>query len=66
MSDLKIGFIGVGGVAQPHLNTLNALDGVQISAVCDAFADRAKEVGEKFSASIYRLAISWARSCDKH
>jgi predicted dehydrogenase len=53
MSDLKIGFIGVGGVAQPHLNTLSAMDGVQISAVCDAFADRAQEVGEKFGAAIY-------------
>lgn len=53
MSDLKIGFIGVGGVAQPHLNTLSAMDGVKISAVCDAFADRAQEVGEKFSAAIY-------------
>ena len=50
---LKIGFIGVGGVAQPHLNTLNAMDGVEISAVCDAFADRAAEVGEKFGASVY-------------
>lgn len=53
MKQLKIGFIGVGGVAQPHLNTLNAMDGVEISAVCDTFADRAKEVGEKFNASVY-------------
>ena len=50
---LKIGFIGVGGVAQPHLNNLSAMDGVQISAVCDAFADRATEVGEKFGAAVY-------------
>ena len=50
---LKIGFIGVGGVAQPHLNNLSAMDGVEISAVCDAFADRAAEVGEKFGASVY-------------
>ncbi|PQV64282.1 putative dehydrogenase [Abditibacterium utsteinense] len=53
MSELKIGFIGVGGVAQPHLNNLSAMDGVKVSAVCDSFADRAKEVGEKFSASVY-------------
>ena len=53
MNELKIGFIGVGGVAQPHLNNLTAMDGVRVSAVCDAFADRAKEVGEKFSASVY-------------
>ncbi len=53
MNELKIGFIGVGGVAQPHLKNLTAMDGVRVSAVCDAFADRAKEVGEKFSASVY-------------
>jgi predicted dehydrogenase len=53
MNELNIGFIGVGGVAQPHLNTLTAMDGVRVSAVCDTFADRAKEVGEKFSASVY-------------
>lgn len=53
MSDLNIGFIGVGGVAQPHLNNLHAMNGVRISAVCDAFADRAKETGEKFGAAIY-------------
>lgn len=53
MSDLNIGFIGVGGVAQTHLNNLHAIDGVRVSAVCDAFADRAQSVGEKFGAAIY-------------
>lgn len=53
MSELKIGFIGVGGVAQPHLNNLSGMDGVRVSAVCDAFADRASEVGQKFGASVY-------------
>ena len=53
MSDLNIGFIGVGGVAQPHLNNLHAMDGVRISAVCDVFAERAQEVGEKFGAKPY-------------
>ena len=53
MSNLKIGFIGVGGVAQPHLENLNGQDGVQIAAVCDAFADRAQATGEKYGAAIY-------------
>lgn len=53
MKPIKIGFIGVGGVAQPHLNTLNEMEGVRVGAVCDAFEDRAKEVGAKFSASVY-------------
>ena len=53
MKQLNIGFIGVGGVAQPHLNNLTAMEGVKISAVCDTFADRAKEVGQKFDAAVY-------------
>ena len=53
MQQLKIGFIGVGGIAQPHLNHLHAMEGVEIGAVCDTFADRAQEVGEKFGAAVY-------------
>ena len=53
MKQLKLGFIGVGGIAQPHLNHLHAMEGVEIGAVCDTFADRAKEVGEKFDAAVY-------------
>lgn len=53
MSALRVGFIGVGGVAQPHLQNLSAIDGVQITAVCDTFADRAQQVGEKYNAAVY-------------
>lgn len=53
MKQLNIGFIGVGGIAQVHLNHLKDMEGVNISAVCDTFADRAKEVGEKFDAAFY-------------
>ena len=50
---MKIGFIGVGGVAQPHLQNLSNIEGVEISAVCDIMADRAREVGEKYAAKSY-------------
>lgn len=53
MSDLNIGFIGVGGVAQAHLNNLTAMDGVRVSAVADTFAENAQKAGEKFSAAVY-------------
>ena len=53
MKQLNIGFIGVGGIAQLHLDHLKEMDGVNISAVCDTFEDRAKEVGEKFDAASY-------------
>ncbi len=53
MKQLNIGFIGVGGIAQIHFNRLTEMEGVKISAVCDTFADRAKEVGDKFDAPSY-------------
>jgi len=53
MSQLKIGFIGVGGVAQPHLENLSKIEGVAITAVSDTFADRAAATAEKYGASAY-------------
>lgn len=53
MQELNIGFIGVGGVAQPHLQNLTSIEGINISAVCDAFADRALATGEKYGAEVY-------------
>lgn len=50
---MDIGFIGVGGVAQPHLQNLSAMDGVKIQAVCDIVADRAQSVAEKYGAKPY-------------
>ena len=53
MKQLNIGFIGVGGIAQIHFDRLTEMEDVKISAVCDTFADRAREVGDKFEAPSY-------------
>jgi myo-inositol 2-dehydrogenase/D-chiro-inositol 1-dehydrogenase len=50
---MRIGFIGVGGVAQPHLQNLSAMDGVQIAAVCDIVPERVQQVAESFGAKGY-------------
>jgi myo-inositol 2-dehydrogenase / D-chiro-inositol 1-dehydrogenase len=50
---MDIGFIGVGGVAQPHLQNLSAMDGVRIAAVCDIVPERVAAVAEKYSAKPY-------------
>src|SRR5688572_29833827 len=50
---MNVGFIGVGGVAQPHLQNVSNLRGVKISAVCDIVAERALQVGEKYGAKHY-------------
>jgi len=50
---MNIGFIGVGGVAQPHLQNLSKIPGVNIAAVCDVQEDRAKKAGETYGATPY-------------
>lgn len=50
---MNIGFIGVGGVAQPHLQNLQKMRGVKISAVCDINAERAQEAGATYGANVY-------------
>ena len=50
---MKIGFVGVGGVAQPHLKNLSQMDGVQIAAVCDIVPERVQQVAETYNAKGY-------------
>jgi predicted dehydrogenase len=46
---LKVGVIGVGRVAMAHLNAaMDLRDGVELMAIADVRADRAKEVAEEF------------------
>lgn len=50
---MKIGFVGVGGVAQPHLKNLSQMEGVQIAAVCDIVPERVQQVAEAYNAKGY-------------
>ncbi len=50
---MRIGFVGVGGVAQPHLKNLSQMEGVQIAAVCDIVPERVQQVAEMFGAKGY-------------
>jgi predicted dehydrogenase len=45
---LNIGFIGVGGVAQVHMRSLEAMDGVRIAATCDVRLDAAQAACRRF------------------
>lgn len=48
---LSIGIIGLGGVAQAHLQAIELLSCVRLIAVCDVRPDAAKEVAHRFSAT---------------
>lgn len=50
---VRVGIIGLGGVAQAHLKAFELLDSVRLVAVCDVRAEIAEEVGGQFSAKAY-------------
>ncbi|HEV8637674.1 MAG TPA: Gfo/Idh/MocA family oxidoreductase [Chloroflexota bacterium] len=45
---VRVGFIGVGGVAQVHLRALEAIDGARIVAVSDASAEAAQATARRY------------------
>lgn len=48
MSDLKLGIIGLGGIAQKHLEAFGKLKRVRISALCTASADNLARHSQKW------------------
>lgn len=48
-----LGIIGLGGVAQVHLNAYESLDTVSIASVCDVRAELAHTVAEKYQAKAF-------------
>jgi myo-inositol 2-dehydrogenase/D-chiro-inositol 1-dehydrogenase len=45
---VRVGFIGVGGVAQVHLRSLESIDGAKVAAVCAASGESAHAVARKY------------------
>ncbi|MFD0960798.1 Gfo/Idh/MocA family protein [Paenibacillus chungangensis] len=56
MKMVRIGFIGVGGMAQHHMKTLQNMEGVQLTAIFDINEERAKEVSAQFGSKTYASA----------
>lgn len=53
MTNVKVGFIGVGGIASVHLKNISNIEHASIAAVCDISAERVKQVGEQYKANGY-------------
>lgn len=51
---VKVGFIGVGGVAQPHLKNIDAMAGATVEAVCDLDEARMNSAAETFKAKPFK------------
>lgn len=52
-NDLRIGFVGCGGIGQHHLGAWRNVPGAKIVAVCDIKQDRADKAGEAMDAKVY-------------
>lgn len=50
---VRIGFIGVGGMAEHHMNILKNIETAVLTAVYDINAERANQMGEKFGAAVF-------------
>lgn len=53
MSKVKVGFLGVGGIATVHLNVVSKIENAKIVAVCDISEENAKKQGAAYQAAVY-------------
>ncbi|MEK3889965.1 Gfo/Idh/MocA family protein [Bacillus sp. FSL K6-3431] len=53
MTKVKVGFLGVGGIATVHLKNVQKMEMAEIVAVCDISEENAKKQGEAFQATVY-------------
>ncbi|MBV6477371.1 MAG: Myo-inositol 2-dehydrogenase [Ignavibacteria bacterium] len=54
MSKVKLGIVGLGGIAQVvHLPTLSKMDDVEITAVCDSELSKARNIASKYGVKRY-------------
>ena len=50
---VRIGFIGTGGIAGTHFNTLSQIDEAQLIAFCDVVAAKAEAAARRFEGKAY-------------
>lgn len=61
---LSVAMIGLGGVAQAHLQAFDMLDTVRLSAVCDVREEVAKETAERYGSQAYIDYNALLKECD--
>ena len=48
MAKLKVGIIGLGGIARAHCSAIDTLDNVEVVAVADLFEEKRREYMQKY------------------
>lgn len=51
---VKVGFIGTGGIAGSHLNSLKTFDDVEFVAMCDVVEEKAKSRANEFGGKAFK------------
>jgi len=50
---VKVGFVGVGGIANAHLDRLGRIEGTDVVALCDIREERLKSAQERYGGRVY-------------
>ncbi len=53
MSDVKVGFVGTGGMANAHISQVDTIEGATIVAFCDIEEERAKVAADRYGGQYY-------------
>ncbi|MDF2716756.1 MAG: oxidoreductase [Paenibacillus sp.] len=53
MNKVRVGFIGVGGMAEGHIKTLQKIEQAELTSVFDVNVERAKQIGSQYGADVY-------------
>ncbi len=51
--EIKVGFIGCGGIANAHMNALSQIPEVKFAGMCDIDENKAKMASEKYGGKVY-------------
>jgi UDP-N-acetyl-2-amino-2-deoxyglucuronate dehydrogenase len=63
---VRIGLAGCGRISRNHFDAIEKIDGLELAAVCDVIAERAREVGERYDVPWFESVEDMLRAveCD--
>ncbi|MDW8027040.1 MAG: Gfo/Idh/MocA family oxidoreductase [Armatimonadota bacterium] len=62
--EVRIGFVGCGGIAQAHMEALRKIEGVKLVAFCDVVLEKAKAAAKKFGGKAFTKAKQMLKSIE--
>ncbi len=62
--EVRIGFVGCGGIAQAHMDALSKIEGVKLVAFCDIVPEKAKASAKKFGGKAFTKVKQMIKSVE--